>query len=151
MGAGPEIHDHLAELHVAGVFADAGWDIYFPRRDRGFDFIVGKRTSDQYVIRPVQVKGKYPTLATKDRETYGIKVELTETHPQMVIAIPFFKAGSADIACVAFAAASDLKLTSSKGTTLHTCLPAKLTNGVPSPRASYVKLFDQDGLAQLER
>jgi hypothetical protein len=54
--------DYFAELYVAGRFAEAGWNVYFPRRDRGFDFIVSKALPDgQQLLRPVQVKGKYPT------------------------------------------------------------------------------------------
>src|SRR5216683_3941776 len=32
--------DYLVELYVAGVLADAGWNVYFPHRDEGFDFII---------------------------------------------------------------------------------------------------------------
>ena len=35
--------DDLAELYIAGFFADASWSVYFPRRDVGFDFIVTKK------------------------------------------------------------------------------------------------------------
>ncbi len=31
--------DYFAEMYVAGVMADSGWNIYFPRRDEGFSFI----------------------------------------------------------------------------------------------------------------
>ena len=34
------VSDYFAELHVAGRLADAGWDIYFPHRDKGFDFVI---------------------------------------------------------------------------------------------------------------
>lgn len=36
------VSDYFAELYVAGGFADAGWNVYFPHRDQGFDFIVSK-------------------------------------------------------------------------------------------------------------
>ena len=34
--------DYFAEMYVAGILADNGWNIYFPRRDNGFDFIITK-------------------------------------------------------------------------------------------------------------
>ena len=37
-----KVSDYFAELHVAGRLADAGWDIYFPHRDKGFDFVISK-------------------------------------------------------------------------------------------------------------
>jgi hypothetical protein len=47
--------DYFAELYVAGILVDAGWSIYFPKRDVGFDFIAVKELRGQVVIRPVQV------------------------------------------------------------------------------------------------
>lgn len=35
-----EVSDYFAELYVAGRLADAGWNVYFPHRDKGFDFII---------------------------------------------------------------------------------------------------------------
>ena len=52
----PATRDMFAELYVAGLFADAGWDVYFPKRDRGFDFIATKSVDGTIVVRPVQVK-----------------------------------------------------------------------------------------------
>lgn len=31
------VNDYSAELVVASTFAEAGWNIYFPHRDQGFD------------------------------------------------------------------------------------------------------------------
>jgi hypothetical protein len=57
-----KVSDYFAELFVAGRLADAGWNVYFPHRDQGFDFIVTKTVgAADMLIRPVQVKGKYPT------------------------------------------------------------------------------------------
>jgi hypothetical protein len=56
------VSDYFAELYVAGRLADAGWNVYFPHGDKGFDFMISK--PDQQggrIIRAVQVKGKYPT------------------------------------------------------------------------------------------
>ena len=58
---GPKPSDYFAELYVAGRFADAGWNVYFPHRDQGFDFVISKVIGVDTVLRPVQVKGKYPT------------------------------------------------------------------------------------------
>jgi hypothetical protein len=56
------VSDYFAELYVAGKFADEGWNVYFPHRDKGFDFIVSKQDSGAVqILMPVQVKGKYPT------------------------------------------------------------------------------------------
>jgi hypothetical protein len=27
-------------MYVAGIMADYGWNVYFPRRDKSFDFII---------------------------------------------------------------------------------------------------------------
>ena len=35
----PITRDLFAEFYVAGLLADAGWHIYLPKRDYGFDFI----------------------------------------------------------------------------------------------------------------
>jgi len=42
MPKSPLTREVFAELYVAGVLADAGWNIYFPTRDIGFDFIATK-------------------------------------------------------------------------------------------------------------
>jgi hypothetical protein len=44
-----------------GIMADSDWNIYFSTRDVGFDFIATISTDEGVVIRPVQVKGNYPT------------------------------------------------------------------------------------------
>jgi hypothetical protein len=69
--AGPETRDSFAELYVAGVLADVGWNVYFPRRDQGFDFIITKQVGESIILRPVQVKGKYPTADKTAKATYG--------------------------------------------------------------------------------
>jgi hypothetical protein len=63
--------DLFAELYVAGLFADAGWGVYFPKRDQGFDFIAVKNVDSVFVVRPVQVKGKYPQKFKKDKSLMG--------------------------------------------------------------------------------
>ncbi len=83
-----KIKDYFAELYVAGRLADAGWNIYFPHRDEGFDFVISKFVGDVPLLRPVQVKGKYPTGEKGDKLKYGYVGKLTQTHPEMVLAIP---------------------------------------------------------------
>ena len=56
----PATRDYFAELYVAGLFGDAGWSVYFPKRDVGFDFIATKSIDGDVLIRPIQVKGLYP-------------------------------------------------------------------------------------------
>jgi hypothetical protein len=91
------VSDYFAELYVAGRFADAGWNVYFPHRDKGFDFIVSKSDKNgQEILRPVQVKGKYPTAAKTNRMTYGYVGRLTQLHPEIVLAIPFFSVEASD-------------------------------------------------------
>ena len=47
------LSDYFAELYVAGRFADAGWNVYFPHRDQGFDFIISKNIgNDGQFLRP---------------------------------------------------------------------------------------------------
>lgn len=84
--------DYFAELYVAGIFGDAGWAVYLPKRDVGFDFVVSKEVSGTMLLRPVQVKGLYPTQKKTDKAAYGFTGELTATHPEMVLVLPFFAA-----------------------------------------------------------
>lgn len=143
----PRTFDQLAELHVAGLFAEAGWRVYFPHRDDGFDFIAVRQLGIfGTLIRPVQVKGKYPEHTTRDRATYGYIGTLSQTHPEMVLAIPFFETGTLPvIRHVAFLPLGMVK-NHSKG---HRCLPAKLISGVPTPRGNHRKFFDHEGLSRI--
>ena len=145
----PRTFDQLAELHVAGLFAEAGWRVYFPHRDDGFDFIAVKSFGIYgTLIRPVQVKGKYPEGSTRDRATYGYIGTLSQTHPEMVLAIPFFEAGNLPvIRHVAFLPLGMIRK-HSKGSR---CLPAKLVAGVPIPRGNHLKYFDHDGLIRVSK
>jgi hypothetical protein len=89
MTPAPKTRDYFAEMYVAGILADSGWNIYFPRRDRGFDFIITKTVEAQVVVRPVQVKGKYPQANKSDDPAFGYMGRITEFHPDMVLAIAF--------------------------------------------------------------
>ena len=44
-----KVSDFFAKLYVAGRFADAGWNVYFPRRDRGEDEVF-ELISDETVV-----------------------------------------------------------------------------------------------------
>jgi hypothetical protein len=83
----PATRDYFAGLYVAALFGDAGWSVYFPKRDVGFDFIATKSIDRTVVIHPVQVKGLYPTTAKKDKPTYGFKSELPAVHETMILAL----------------------------------------------------------------
>lgn len=139
-----KVSDYFAELYVAGRFADAGWNVYFPRRDRGFDFIATRPGSDGIqIIRPVQVKGKFPTSGKTDKVTYGYIGELTQQHPAIVLAIPFFSGANAQLpSCTAYMPFG-LVRAHSRG---FRCEPAAFQNGAPRPRCEYTKFFDDAGL-----
>jgi len=140
--------DYFAELYVAGTFADAGWNVYFPHRDKGFDFIVSKPNGNgSQILRPVQVKGKYPTGMKGNKITYGYVGRLSQLHPEMVLAIPFFSAmPSPTPICIAYMPSS-LVRRHSRG---FRCEPASFKSGTPAARRDYARFFDADGLKQLE-
>ncbi len=142
------VSDYFAELYVAGRFADAGWNVYFPHRDQGFDFIATKAVeADCTMIRPVQVKGKYPMSGKGDKPFYGYTGPLTMTHQDMVLAIPYFIA-SANPVCVAYMPFSQIKC-KPDGETFR-CWPATLRQGRANPRRDFKQYFDENGLRLLE-
>jgi hypothetical protein len=96
--------DYFAELYVAGLMGDAGWNVYFPKRDLGFDFIATRLVDGVILIRPVQVKGLFPTEVKKDRQGYGYIGKLTQLHDDMVLVMPYFstnRVGPAPV-CIAY-------------------------------------------------
>lgn len=142
------VSDYFAELYVAGRFADAGWNIYFPHRDKGFDFIISKPHAEVgQLIRPVQVKGKYPMNEKRDKSVYGYIGRLTQTHPEMVLAIPFFSKQQASVhSCVAY---MPLVLIRNHPRGFR-CEPASFRGASAVPRRDYMRFFDDGGLALLE-
>lgn len=140
-----KISDYFAELFIAGRLADAGWNIYFPHRDQGFDFIITKRISTgELLIRPVQVKGKYPTDDKGDQPLYGYVGSL-EIHPEMVLVIPFFDR-SQDTPChVAYMPATMIR-GHSRGSR---CQPALFKDGKAHPRRDHRVFFDEQGIENL--
>jgi hypothetical protein len=133
-----KIKDYFAELYVAGKLADAGWNIYFPHRDEGFDFVISKFVGEVPLLRPVQVKGKYPTVEKGDKVVYGYVGKLTQTHPEMVLAIPYFSGAASVPCCVAYMPMVAVK-SHARG---FRCEPATYRGSVPRPRRDYHNYFD---------
>ncbi|NMG32060.1 hypothetical protein [Aromatoleum evansii] len=148
MNRAPKTRDYFAEMYVAGVLADAGWQIYFPRRDVGFDFIAIKSHGEQSIIRPIQVKGKYPTETKTDKQNYGYDGKLTQVHPEMVLAIPFFSHENAKAPeCVAYMPRGQLRDRSTEDR--YYTFPALFRDGKTVPRRDFRKFFDERGLRLL--
>lgn len=141
------VNDYSAELVVAGTFAAHGWNVYFPHRDKGFDFIVTKDTEGiGEIIRPVQVKGKYPTEDKTDKQVYGYVGKLTKLHPEMVLAMPFYNGDLMLPEFIAYLPYSMIK----KRPRGYRCQPASFKNGRPVKRPGFDKFFDFNGLTILE-
>jgi hypothetical protein len=142
------VSDYFAELYVAGKFADAGWNVYFPHRDKGFDFIVSKPHGPSgQILRPVQVKGKYPTKEKRNKTTYGYIGRLSQVHPEMVLALPFFSTITSPApSCVAYMPMSLIR----KNSRGYRCAPAYFRSGAPAARRDYARFFDEAGLKELE-
>jgi hypothetical protein len=142
------VSDYFAELYVAGTFADAGWNVYFPHRDRGFDFIVSKPDGNgSQILHPVQVKGKYPTGVKGSKVAYGYVGRLSQLHSEMVLAIPFFSAEpSPTLVCIAYIPRSLIRC-HSRG---FRCQPASFKLGLPIARRDYARFFNAGGLTLME-
>lgn len=145
----PVTRDVFAEYYVAGLFADAGWEIYSPHRDRGFDFLVTKEICGETVLVPVQVKGLYPTPAKTDKTVYGYIGKLTATHPDMVLALPYFDTDHSKPSPLftAFMPVSEIKI-SPRG---YRCQPASFKGGEAVPRRDFAKFFDSGGIDLIEQ
>lgn len=145
----PITRDLFAEFYVAGLLADAGWHIYLPKRDYGFDFIATKRVNDSIVIRPVQVKGLYPTASKTNKATYGYTGTLTQIHPDMVLAVTFFDTTHQPSPLfTAFLPHSQIR----KGTKpqQYRAYPALFRDGKARKRRDFRRFFDADGLKLME-
>lgn len=143
--------DLFAELYVAGVLADAGWHIYFPKRDFGIDFIATKEVGKEILVRPIQVKGKYPRADKVDKANYGYSGILTQRHPEMVLAIPFFtsEASPSPPKFVAYMPASQIRESQNKPGRFS-AMPCTFRSGLPQKRRDYQKFFDERGLKLME-
>lgn len=142
------VNDYAAELVVASTFAAAGWNVYFPHRDKGFDFIIIKEVEGiGELIRPVQVKGKYPTDEKSDKAAYGYVGKLTKLHPEMVLAMPFYNYNNILLPeLIAYMPISTIK-ECSRG---YRCQPASYKSGKPIKRPNYSKFFDSSGIMLIE-
>lgn len=143
-----QVRDNAAELFVAAQFASEGWNVYFPHRDKGFDFIASKDLGDgQQVLRPVQVKGKYPQSGKGRKAVYGFVGGLSELHPEMVLAIPYYTAaGDPAPRFVAYMPFAELRV-HSRG---YRRQPASFRGDAPSIRPGFRGFFDYEGLRLLE-
>ena len=145
-----ETPNYFAEMYVAGRLAVAGWNVYFPRRDNGLDLIATKMVGDELVIRPVQVKGKYPTGDKTDKPTYGFVGKLTQTHPDMVLAIPYFVGGDCEVTC-AFVAYMPFAAVKTRPRGDFRCEPARFRGGKPEQRRDHSPFFGSAGIKLMER
>ncbi len=145
----PETRDYFAELYCAGVFGDAGWSVYFPKRDVGFDFVITKEVGGSIILRPVQVKGLYPTQEKGDKSSYGYKGSLTAVHSEMVLVLAYFAATERGVAPehIAYMPYSELKKPISGG---YRCIPARFEGGHAIPRREFAKYFGEQGLKATE-
>jgi hypothetical protein len=136
-------------MYVAGILADKGWNVYFPRRDKGFDFIITKNVGAGIIIRPVQVKGKYPERGKTNKNVYGYKGKLTQVHEDMVLSIAFFSHDTATKCpeCIAYIPRSRISPQASLG---YACQPARFVDGKIIPRKSYEQYFDEAGIGSME-
>jgi len=137
--------DYFAEMYVAGLMADAGWDIYFPRRDRGFDMIASRADGNGTLVRPVQVKGKYAMGGKTDKARYGYVGDLTAFHDDMILVIPYFTSLKAAAPRLVAWMPRDAIRPAARG---WRCEPAKFVSGAPEQRPGFVHYFDEWGLGR---
>ena len=150
MPAPASTRDLFAELYVAGLLADAGWQLYFPKRDHGFDYVITKLVRGAIIIRPVQVKGLYPTPAKTDKNVYGYSGELSQLHAEMVLAIPFFPTTrERSPLFTAFLPYRQVRPRTNK-LGEYSAFPASFRGGVPVPRRDFRRFFDSAGLQLME-
>jgi hypothetical protein len=140
--------DYFAEMYVAGLLADAGWNLYFPRRDKGFDYIITREPESGVLIRPVQVKGLYPTADKCDRYAYGYSGRLSVLHPQMALVLVYFPPGATEGTPqhIAYMPYGQIRTRKRGG---YRCAPASLRDGLVAPRPKFKAYFDVPGLAAM--
>lgn len=138
-----KLRDYFAEMYVAGVLADEGWDVYFPRRDRGFDMIVSRAHGAGTLVRPVQVKGKYATEGKTDKARYGYVGDLTAFHDDMILVIPYFASKTSPAPhIIAWMPRCEIKA----GSRGWRCEPARFLGQLPVPRPGFANYFGSLGL-----
>ncbi|MBB3033235.1 hypothetical protein [Alteriqipengyuania lutimaris] len=140
-----QVRYQFAEMYVAGAMTDAGWKIYLPYRDEGFDFIAMLGSGDETLIRPVQVKGLYPSEQKLKKGHYGFRQKLSALNPQMILALAFFPTDFSPFPQhIAWMPRAEIK-TMSRG--WHRCEPASFSADGPAPRRHFLPYFDGDGLS----
>lgn len=144
------VRDEFAELYVSALFADGGWTVYFPRRDKGFDCIVTMQKGDDMLVRPIQVKGVYPEEFKKGGKPFGRDLKLTAIHPQMVLVMPFFQYAPEKSSSPTHVGFFPIK-PSTRPDRKHIIRPAFLKAGVISVRDSYQGSFGKAGIAEVEK
>lgn len=142
------IRDYFAEMYVAGLLADAGWNIYFPRRDKGFDYIITHLSAGATLVRPVQVKGLYPTADKRDKTAYGYNGRLSQLHTDMALILVYFSPGTrTGTPChIAYMPHSQIRARDRGG---FRCVPCRLSNGAVTPRRDFGQYFDVSGLSAM--
>src|SRR6202000_2790797 len=97
------------------------------------------------LIRPVQVKGKFPETGANERPTYGYRGDLTLVHEGMVLAIVFFELGSTGNAPrhVAWMPWGKVRKAANGQ---YFCLPARRDVDGVKPRRDSRQYFDHLGL-----
>ena len=110
--------------------------------------MISKIIGNDMVIRPVQVKGKYPESLKTNRAVYGYVGKLSQSHPEMVLAIPYFPVTikNSHPTCIAYMPASQVR----QHVRGCRCEPAEFRDGEPKPRRYYARFFDDQGIELLE-
>jgi len=149
-----------AELIVAAQMVEHDWNIYSPHVDEGFDFIAVLPLPNQDVLmRPVQVRGRYPEVE-RDRLKEGKRnSRLSQVHDDMVLALPYFKEedGLHKLETVAFLPLKAIGLTKRlirrTGKISYYCspMPAQRKGNKFLPRRDYERFFDGPGIELMAR
>jgi hypothetical protein len=143
----PKVRSMFAEMYVAAALADDDWSIYFPRRDVGFDMIATKSTKARTVIRPIQVKGLYPSPGKTAKAYYGFVGPLSQTHKDMALVIVYFTAAEDTLAPHMIAWMPSIRIgRHSRG---YKCQPAKFGDSGAIARRDFQKYFGVEGLRRM--
>jgi hypothetical protein len=144
----PKVRSLFAEMYVAAALADEDWSIYFPRRDVGFDMIATKTTKTGIVIRPIQVKGLYPSNRKTSKAYYGFVGALSQLHKDMALAIVYFDVvrETPSPRLIAWMPRVQVRR-HSRG---YKCQPAKFEDGQAVARRDFTKYFGTKGLLRMQ-
>ena len=146
----PQLEGLPAELAIAGTLSSAGWNVYSPHRDVGFDFIATKQTDHGLLVRPVQVKGCY-LRTRKDCPSYGRhNFKLPQTHPEMALIMPFYSPGDVLLRplFVAFLPWAQIRPMPNGN---FRSQPARIQDRQILQRRDFAKFFDLPGIMLMDR